>query len=125
MQPISARRSSARSFFGRISGFAADDAIRLAFKTVELEIDVRPYFLELLEKPVIGRDSFSVRIQHHVGNAAVLRGLHHGDDLRMNGRLAAGKLNHLGIAFGLDQVVENLFDFFQREAEARTGFGET
>ena len=105
--------------------FAPDDAIRLALKTIELEIDVRLNFRELFEKAVIGGDSFAIGIQHHVGDAAILRGFHHRDDLRVYRRLASGKLNHLGISFGRNQMIENLFHFFQREAEAGARFGKT
>ena len=44
--------------------------------------------------------------------------------MRMDGRLAAGELNHLRIAFGADVVVENILDFFKRQAEARAGLGK-
>ena len=43
----------------------------------------------------------------------------------MNGRLAAGKLHYFRIAFGGDQMIENLFHFFEREVEARARFRET
>ena len=125
VQPICASRSSASSFFGQNVGLASNDAIRLAFKTVELEIDVRLYIPELFEEPVVRCDSFAIRVQHHVADAAILRGLHHRNDLRMNGRLAARKLHYFRIAFGRDQMIENLFDFFQREVEARARFRET
>ncbi len=124
MQPICASRSSASSFLRQNVGLAANDAIGFAFKAVELKVDVRLYVAELFEEAVVCGDAFAIRVQHHIGNAAVLRGPHHRNDLRMNGRLAAGKLNYFRIAFGLPLVVENLFDFLERQAEARTGFGE-
>ena len=43
----------------------------------------------------------------------------------MDRRLAAGKLHHLRITFGADVVVQNVFDFFERQAEPGPGFGKT
>src|SRR5579872_6809444 len=48
-----------------------------------------------------------------------MRGAHEIDDLRMNGRLASGELDHLGIAFGADEIIQHRFHFFERQAEAR------
>src|SRR5260370_10415495 len=42
----------------------------------------------------------------------------------MDGWFAARGLNDFRSALRSDEVVEHLFDFFHREVEARTGFGE-
>ena len=112
-------------FLGKKIGLAANDAIGLALEAVELEIDVRPDPRQLIKETVVGGDALAVGVQHHVGDAAPPRRLHHGDDPRMDGRLAARKLHHLGIAFGRDQMVQDLFHFFKRQVEPRARLGET
>jgi len=105
-------------------GFTPDDPVGLAIKTVELEIDIRADFRQFRQKPLVVRDSLPVSVQHHVGNAALLGSPHHRDDLWMNRGLAPGELHDLWIAFSRHQVIQNVFDFFERQAESRSGFGE-
>ena len=125
MHPISARRSSARSFVGQNIRLAANDAVGFAFEAVELEIDVGPDLRQFGEKAVVVRDALAVGVQHHVGDAALLRRAHHRNNLRMDRRLAAGELHQLRISFGGDKAIENVFHFFERQTEARAGLGET
>ena len=111
-------------FCGQDIGLAADDAVGFAFEAVELEIDVRAHFGQFGKKAVVVRDALAVGVQHHVGDAALLCGAHHRNDLRVDRRLAAGELHDLRIALGGDKAIENVFDFFERQIEARTGLGK-
>jgi hypothetical protein len=70
------------------------------------------------------RDALAVGVQHHIGDSALLGRAHHRNNLRVDGRLATGKLHQLRIAFRSDEAIENVFDFFQRQMEARAGLGE-
>jgi hypothetical protein len=59
-----------------------------------------------------------------LGNAPALGGANHGNDLTMDGRLAARKLHHLRIAFGCYQVIEDIFHLFECEVEPGKQSGE-
>ena len=45
---------------------AANDSVGLAFKAVELEIDVGAHLGKFGEKTLIRRDALAVRVEHHV-----------------------------------------------------------
>src|SRR5260370_38084776 len=74
-----------RQFLGQNIGLAANDAVRFAVESIELEIDVRAYAGQLSKKPVVRCDPFAVRVELHVGEAALRGGLHLGINLRMDG----------------------------------------
>ena len=103
---------------------AADDSIGLQFEAVELKVECRPHLVELLQKMIVPGDSLAVGVEHHEANVAGLCGANEIDDPRMDGRLAAGKLENLGITFGADVIVEQLFHLFERQAESRRRIGE-
>src|SRR5260370_18959420 len=105
-------------------GLAAKNPVRLGLESIELEIERWPDLVELFEEAVVFGDPFAVGVDHDERYVAGLRRAHKVDDLRVNSRLAAGELHHLGIALSAHVVVEHLFDFFQREAESRTGIGK-
>ena len=124
LRPICGQPVERAKFFVQDVRLAAKDSIGLRIEAVELEIKRRPDLVELFQKPVVLGDPLAVRVDHDEGNVAGLRGSHELDDLRMNGRLAARELDHLGIAFGAHVIVENLLHFFQGQAESWTGIGE-
>ena len=46
----------------------------------------------------------------HVGDIPVEGGAHHGDDLGMDRRFPSRKLDDFRVAFGLDEVIEDVLD---------------
>src|SRR5581483_4622358 len=60
-----------------------------------------------------------------MANAARSRGVQHRNDVRVNRRLTTGKLYDFGVAFGGDEMIEDLFHFVERQIETRTRVGET
>ena len=78
-------------------GLAADDSIGFRFKPVELKIQCRSHLVELLEKVIVASDAPAVGIDHHEPDIAGLRGADEVDDARVDRRLAAGKLDDLGL----------------------------
>src|SRR6516225_4925143 len=67
-------------------------------------------------------DALPVRVYHHEGNVALLGCANEFDDLGVNRRLAPGELDHFRLALGSHEVVEHLFDLFERQAESGAGF---
>ena len=72
---------------------AADDSIGLRFEAVELKVECGPHLVELLQKTIVAGDSLAVGVEHDEANVADLCGANEIDDPRMDGRLAAGKLD--------------------------------
>jgi hypothetical protein len=99
-------------------GLAAKNAIGLRVESVELEVDRRPNFVQLFEEPIILRDPLAIRVDHYERNIPRLRGANKVDNLRVDGRLAAGELNDFGVALGADVIVEDLFHLFERQPTA-------
>src|SRR5258708_39433204 len=71
------------------AGFAADDAVGFRIEAVELKVDRRTHFVQLLQETIVVCNTLAVGIDHDERNPASFRGLHEVDDLRMDGRLAA------------------------------------
>src|SRR6185312_13180464 len=59
-----------------------------------------------------------------MSDVALFRCLHHLDDLWMNGWFPTRELNHLWIALGFYQVIENALNFFERQIEAGASIGK-
>ena len=74
--------------------------------------------------PSFLRSKASVCVNHHKTDAPRLSGADEIDDLRVDGWFTARKLNDFRSAFRSNEVVKHLLDFFHREVEAGTGFGE-
>src|SRR5262249_2175287 len=106
-------------------GLPADDSIGLWFEAIKLEIERGSHLIELLKKVIISGDSLGVRVEHDEPDVAGPGGAHKIDDLRMDGGLAAGELNHLRLSLRPHVIVEHLLDFFEGEAEPRRGVSET
>src|SRR5258708_17447391 len=78
----------------------------------------------MFKKTIVLRNALSICVDHHKPDATRVCGAHEIDDLGMDGWFAARELNDFRSALRSDEVVEHLLDFFHREVEARTGFGE-
>ena len=68
----------------------------------------RPHLGQLSQEAIVARDALAVGVDHDEGDAAVLGRPDEVDDLRMDGRLAAGELHHLRVALGAHEVIEHL-----------------
>src|SRR5260370_25958879 len=64
-------------------------AICLGFEAVELEIQRRTDFVQLLEEAIVAGDALTVGIDHDKRDTARLRSAHEINDLGMDGRFAA------------------------------------
>ena len=106
-------------FFLEHVRLAADAAIGLGFEAVELKIQRRTRFGQLVKEAVVACNALAVGIDHHERDAARLGRAHELQDLRMDGRLTSGELHHLGTALGAHEVIENLLDLLERQIEAR------
>src|SRR5712664_2902354 len=67
---------------------ATKDAISFRIKAVELEIQRRTDFVQLLEEAIVAGDALTVGIDHDKRDTARLRSAHEIDDLGMDGRFA-------------------------------------
>jgi hypothetical protein len=120
-----ARRSSGANLLVNDVRVATQRESGLALEAVELEVEGRPHFCQLRNELVVTRDTPPVRVNHHEADPARLGGLHEFDDLRVDRRLAAGKLDDFWRAFGPDEIVEHRLDFLERQAEAWAGRRKT
>ncbi len=89
---------------------AADHLVRPLIEPVELEVDGGTQLGQCGEEVVVVGDAQPVRVDHDVGNAALLRRCDHLEDLRMYRRLTTAELDDLRVALQLDQPVEHRFD---------------
>src|ERR1035437_428951 len=113
-QPIKSKQ-----LFLKDVGLAANDAVCLAVKAVELEIDRGAHLSELVEEAVIVRNTLAIGVDHDERDATGTGSFHKVDDLRMDGGLAAGELHHFGVPLGANKIVQHRLDLFHRQAEAR------
>src|SRR5258708_6819684 len=86
---ITARRMSAKSTPSR---FASESAFALG----KLRHEIR-----------LARDAQTIGVDHHVTDRARARLIENAEKIRMQGRLAAGELHQIGLAFACDQRVEH------------------
>ena len=96
---------------------AANAHQRLAFKAVELQVDLEPgpALGEGRDEVRIGGNTQAVGVDHHVPDRPCLRCVNYGEDFGMDGGLAAGQLHQVGFAFAGDQCVEHALDGGQRQ----------
>src|SRR5258708_29742697 len=103
---------------------AAYGAVGVRLKAVELEVQRRPYLVELVEESIVPGDALAVGVDHDKANAASLCGANEIDNLWMYGRFAAGKLHDLGPALGPHIIVKHLPDFLEGQAETGRRIGK-
>ncbi len=82
---------------------------RVALERIELQIDFEPALAlgQLRDEIRLLRDAQAVGIDHHVADRAAARLVEDREELRMQGRLAAGNLHQVGLALARDQRVEH------------------
>src|SRR6266851_5033026 len=89
---------------------------RIAFEGIELEIDLKVgHALRYLfdEVFVLGHAN-TVGIDHEVSDGSRLGQFQHGEEVRMQRRLAPGNLHYVGLAFVADDSVKQLLDVRER-----------
>ncbi len=119
VQPGGGKAIECSQFLFKKVRLASNHPIRLSLKTIKLEVKGRANFCHLLQKTVVVSNPLPVRVHHDKRDAASMCCTNKIDNLWMDGRLAAGELDDLGIAFCANVVVEHRFYFFQRQTEAR------
>src|SRR5260370_25281087 len=62
---------SAQLFFNDVR-LTTQNAIGVCIKAIQLEVDGRTYFVQLVQQAVISCDALAVRVNHHKGNIASL-----------------------------------------------------
>ncbi len=85
---------------------------RVLAQRIELQVDLEAGAVvgEATHEVRLARDAKTIRVQHQVPDRAAARGIEHLEELRMQGRLAPGQLDHVGLAFGLHHGIEHALD---------------
>jgi hypothetical protein len=100
----------------------------IALQRVELQVDLEPALVlgEPRGEIRLLRDADAIGVDHHVAHRPRAHRVEHGEELGMQGRLAARELHQVGLALAGDQRVHHAFDRRQRQvlAARRRGIGE-
>ena len=88
---------------------AAELHERVALERVELEVELELRHVggEALGEAVFLRDADAVGVDHQVLDGAALGGVEDGEEVGVDGRLAAGDLHDVGLDFVADDGVEH------------------
>ena len=97
----------------------------LGREAVELEVYGGADVGQTGQETVVLGDAYAVGVEHDHGDALVEGQPQHGQDFRVNRRLAAAELHHLRLALQLDETVQHPLHLGHRKAEPRLGVGET
>ena len=102
---------------------------RVALQRIELQIDFKSALVLCQPRHEIrlARDAQAVGVDHDMADRAGANRVEDREKLRMQGRLAAGYLHQIGLAFAGHQRVQHFLDRCQRQETGahRRGFRET
>ena len=92
---------------------------------LQVDLDARLVSRQLRDEFRLARDAQAVGVDHQVTDRAHLGGIENGEEIRVQGRFTAGKLDHVGLGLVGDDGVEHRLDFGQRAVILllRAGFG--
>src|SRR5947199_8354193 len=124
VEPVSRESIERPQLLRKNIRLAAYEPIGVPLEAVELEVQRGPHLVELLKESIVAGDALAVGVDHHEADFSGVCGSDEIDDMWVHGRLAAGKLHHLGPTFGPHVIVEHLLDFLEGQAKAGRRIGK-
>ena len=84
----------------------------LIFKSIELQkyFEAISVWAQLFEKVAVFRKTQPIGVDHQIVDRLLDGIFHHINEIWMDGRFTPGQLDHLGLAFRLNDSINRLFD---------------